>query len=335
MKICNARKLWHPFCLTALIGLLSVAASRESDAEEVSRTSDSNQTTVTSNVSSTTVQVAEPLTLELTVTASTGSQVDFPSVGKSLGSFDVTTQTDRADVPSAGDSNQRVWTRRLTLESIVTGDLEIPALEILVRKNADSQTLRSDVIPVRVTSVLEDRADPTQFRDIQSVVDVAVPQPASRAWLWWTLSGSGAVAAATLLFMAVAKRKTWMTPNAWAIRELEDLRNSDALKSIDSDTVTENLAIILRDYLELQFDIAAPVRTSGELLLEIETARYMNAETTKGFAELFANSDLARFAGLKLTQAELTRAIDDAQRLIETASHESHLPSIEDGVRNQ
>ena len=56
----------------------------------------------------------------------------------------------------------------------------------------------------------------------------------------------------------------------------------------------------------------------------------MNAETIKGFAELFANSDLARFAGLKLTQAELTRAIDDAQRLIETSSN-----SFEKGVRNQ
>ena len=320
MNIHNARELNRPFRLTALVVLLCAAASGEVHADVASPTSDSNPARVTSKASSTTVQVAEPLTLELTVTASVGSQVDFPSVGNSLGNFEVINQTDRADVPSAENGNQRVWTRRLTLESIVTGDIEIPALEILVRNNANSQTLKSEAIPVRVTSVLEDRADPTQFRDIQSVVDVEVPPPVSRAWLWWTLSGLGGVSAAALLFMAAAKRKRWMTPNAWAIRELEELRNSDAMKSVDSDTVTENLTTILRDYLELQFEIAAPVQTTRELMLAIETARNMSIETTKGFSDLFENSDLSRFAGLKLTHAELTKAIDDAQGLIEQTS---------------
>ncbi len=320
MNFHDPRQLKRLFCVTALVTLYCVAAAGEVNADEVSRTADSNPTTVTSKVSSTTVQVAEPLTLELRVTAAAGSQVDFPSVGKSLGDFDVTDLTDRADVPSADNGNQRVWTRRLTLESIVTGDLEIPAFKILVRNRTGSQTLKSTAIPIRVTSVLEDRADPTQFRDIQSVVDVTVPQPASRAWFWWTLGGLGGTAAAALLLMAVAKRKTWTTPNAWAIRELEVLRNSDAMKSADSETVTENLTTILRDYLELQFDIAAPVQTTTELLQVVETGRYMSTETTKGFAELFEHSDLARFAGLQLTHAELTKAIDDAQRLIEQTS---------------
>lgn len=315
---CREFRRW--LCLTALVALLCVTVCGDVTDVESSRTGDSDLATVISKVSGTTVQVAEPLTLELTVTALAGSQVVFPSIGKSLGNFDVTQQIDRADVPTAGDVNQRVWTRRLTLESIVTGDVEIPSLEILVRNPAGSRTLKSDSIPVRVTSVLEDRADPTQFRDIQSVVDIEVPQPASRAWLWWTLSGIGGVATVAVLFMAVGKRRTWMTPNAWAIRELEVLRNSDAMKSNDSATVTENLTTILRDYLELQFDIAAPVQTTRELLLAIEAGRYMSVETTKGLSDLLENSDLARFAGLKLTHAELETAIDDAQGLIEQTS---------------
>ncbi|MEJ7590382.1 MAG: BatD family protein [Planctomycetaceae bacterium] len=334
MNIHNVLELKRLLCLSASVTLCCVAAAGEVNADEVRSTTDSIQATVTSNVSSSTMQVAEPLTLELTVTASVGSQVDFPSVGKSLGDFDVTDQTDRADVPSADNGNQRVWTRRLTLESIVTGDLEIPELEILVRNSVGSQTLKSAAIPVRVTSVLEDRADPTQFRDIQSVVDVTVPQPASRAWFWWTLGGLGGTAAASLLFAAVAKRKTWMTPKAWAIRELDELRNSDAMKSTDSETVTENLTTILRDYLELQFGIAAPVQTTTELLQVVETGRYMSPETTKGFGELLEHSDLARFAGLQLTHAELSKAIDDAQRLIEQTSHELQMP-LENVVRNQ
>jgi hypothetical protein len=129
-----------------------------------------------SKTSNTTVQVAEPFTFELTITAPAGSKVDFPSIGESLGEFDVTDQLMRADVPSANDVNERTWTQQLTLESIVTGDLEIPSLEIQVRRDADIQTLKTEAVPVRVASVLEDRADPTKFRDIQSVVDIATCQ---------------------------------------------------------------------------------------------------------------------------------------------------------------
>lgn len=278
---------------------------------------DSNVATVASKTSNTTVQVAEPFTLELTVTASTGSKVDFPSIGKSLGNFDVTDQVDRADVPSENETYQRIWTRRLTLESIVTGDIEIPSLEIQVRRDANVQTLKSEAIPIRVASVLEDRADPTKFRDIQSVVDITVPEPVSHAWPWWTLGGFVGIAAAAWMLVAVAKRKTWMSPNEWALRELDQLRQSEAMRSSDSERVAENLTSILRDYLELQFDIASPMQTTHELLHDIKANNFMSAETTNGFAELFENADLARFAGLRLSQEELKKIIDDAERLIQ------------------
>jgi hypothetical protein len=322
MKSHHARGFRRRHCLTAALVLFCVAVAGKVHADEVNRTGDSDPATVTSKVSATTVRVAEPLTLDVTVTAAAGSKVDFPAIGKSLGNFDVTEQVDRADVPSAIDVNQRVWTRRLTLETIVTGDTEIPSLEIQVRRDASSQTLKSEAVPIHVTSVLEGRADPAQFRDIQSVVDVPVLQPASRAWLWWTLGAVGGAAAATLLLATVAKRKTRITPGVWAIRELDQLRNSEAMKSCDSEMVIQNITMILRDFLELQFDIAAPARTSKELLQVVESGRSVSAEVTRGFAELFGNSDLALFAGLQLTQGELTKAIDDAQQLIEQTSIE-------------
>lgn len=277
---------------------------------------DSATAKVTAKTSSTTVQVAEPLTLEITVTAVAGSKIDFPSIGKSLGNFDVIDQVVRADVPTASDSNLRIWTEKLTLESIVTGEIEIPSLEIQVHREGKVQTLKTEAIPIRVVSVLEDRADPTKFRDIQSVVDITLPEPVSHAWVWWTLGGCCGLAAAALMLMAVAKRKTWMTPTVWALRELDQLRHSEAMRSSDSELVTENLTSILRDYLELQFDIASPMQTTKELLYEIETNNLMSAEMTKEFAALFENADLARFAGLQLSSAELNKAIDDAEDLV-------------------
>ncbi len=282
---------------------------------------DSAVPTVTTKTSKTTVQVAEPLTLEITVTAPAGSKVDFLSIGQSLGNFDVNDQLVRADVPSENDVNLRVWTHRLTLESIVAGNLEIPSLEIQVRRDANIQTLRTEVIPIRVASVLEDRADPTKFRDIQPVVDIEIPEPASHVWIWWMLGGFGGIAAATLMLITVAKRKTWMTPNVWALRELEHLRHSEVMRSSDSELVTENLTAILRDYLELQFDIPSTMQTTKELLHEIEATNRMSTDLAKGFAVLFENADLARFAGLQMSSAELTRMIDDAERLVGMVSN--------------
>lgn len=321
---------WHRTCSQVLIlMLLASFSSGRGDADEGTSRGIETPATLTSNVSSTTVQVAEALTLELIVTASVGSKVDFPSIGTSLGKFEVIDQVDRLDVPSADNPMQRTWTLWLTLESIVTGDMEIPSLEIQIRGSGGKiQTLRSDPAPIHVISVLEDRADPTQFRDIKSVVDMELPDrpAASYGWLWWTLGTASGVALAAMVYVAVRKRKAWLLPNVWAVRELDQLRSSDAFKSASSELVAENLTTILRDYLELQFDIASSFQTTGELLQRIRSNQFLNAATIHEYTEFFENADLARFAGLRLSPTELAKALDDAQRLIEKTTNDLQAP---------
>ena len=132
--------------------------------------------------------------------------------------------------------NERTWTRQMTLESIVTGDLQIPAMEIQVADGTNSRIIKSNAIPVRVISVLEDRADPTQFRDIHSVVDVDVPPQKSDGWFWWAAGGLGLLTFGSAAIAVVARRKTWLTPSEWALRELESLHQSEAMQGGDSET---------------------------------------------------------------------------------------------------
>ena len=94
----------------------------------------------------------------------------------SLGEFDVIDHRDVNDLPSANDDGTRVWKRELTLETITGGDLSVPAVEVGITNGGQTEMAKSDPIAVRVVSVLEGQADPTQFRDIHSVVDVDVPQ---------------------------------------------------------------------------------------------------------------------------------------------------------------
>ncbi len=96
--------------------------------------------TIVAKASTNSVQVAEPFTLEWTVTAPVGAKVAFPSIGKQLGEFDVVDTEDLFDIPDATAVDARTWTRRLTLESIVTGELKVPTMEIQVSESGETQS---------------------------------------------------------------------------------------------------------------------------------------------------------------------------------------------------
>ncbi|MEZ6062844.1 MAG: DUF4381 family protein [Planctomycetaceae bacterium] len=270
-------------------------------------------------VSSTSVQVAEPFRLELSVTAPVGTTVVLPAVPPQLGGFDVLDQDDLPDIPAGEGEGQRLWTRRLTLDSITSGDLMIPPLEVRIFDGQRSQTLMTEAIPVRVVSVLEGRSDPTQFRDIKTVVDVEIPKAPSRAWLWWTLAGIGASAVSVAAIVAVRRRRSWISPTDWALRELHRVRSSDALAEADSETVFRRLSDILRNFLELRFDIAAPVLSNDELLRTLKSGNDIRSEATVRAAAVLQLADQVRFASLQLTGPELLAAVDDAQYVVEHA----------------
>ncbi len=169
------------------------------------------EATIVASASAARVLVAEPFTLEWSVTAPTGAKVVFPTIAKQLGEFDVDESTDLFDIPDANLTDTRTWTRRLTLESIVTGELSIPALEVQVTDKSGQYVLQSKAITINVTSVLEERGDPTKFRDIQSVVDVDLPVSHSNAWFWWTVGSVAGLSLVAISAVAVTRRRRWLT----------------------------------------------------------------------------------------------------------------------------
>jgi hypothetical protein len=273
---------------------------------------------VTAELSKSVVQVAEPFGLDVTVTAPAGTRVFFPAVNEQLGDFDIVGHQDVFDIPSTADPNgQRSWTRHFSLESIVTGDREIPPMEIRCVMGETSDSIATRALPIRVVSVLEDRADPTKFRDIKSVVDVELPQQKSNAWIFWTVGGLGAGVLSLATVALVARRKKFLTPSQWATGQLEALRDSPALQTADAESALQEMSDILRGYFELQFEISAPMQTTDEFVKLVEQGQIVDSPTAKRLAELLTMADQAKFAGLQLTQAELQEDIGSALGLID------------------
>ena len=293
-------------------------------AIQVDSTSRLDVATITAAASVSSVQVAEPFTFELNVIAPLGSKVEFPPLEDRLAEFDVINHQDIFDIPFES-SNQRKWTRRVTLECIVTGNLKIPPIGISVSTEKDSTTLTSNSIPIRVVSVLEDRADPTKFRNIQSVVNVPALDPKSTSWFWWTLgslAAFGLVRATAIAIVAISRRKKWKTPGQWATNELDRLERSSLVHDGNSELVSRELSTILRDYLELQFDISVPGQTPQQLLETVAEIETLESETVQGFEQIFATADQAKFAGLQFNEVEMKSSIHKGRKLVEQVANE-------------
>ncbi|EAQ78580.1 hypothetical protein DSM3645_26894 [Blastopirellula marina DSM 3645] len=278
---------------------------RQASAAEAAR--------VTTTVSQTSSQVAEPFWLDWTVTAPTGATVHFPATGDKLGDFDILDKQDLFDIPSADTADQRTWTRRLELESIVTGEQEVPALEIQVAGPNSSQVIRSQTVPVQIVSVLEQRGDPKQFRDIQSVVDVAVPSKPSHAYLGWTLAGFSTLAVA-ITAAVFTRRKRWLTPAQWAIRQLDDLEA--AVHQQTGDVAASQLASIMQSFSQLHFSLPEPGCTSEELLHQLKAKQLVDRTTLEQLRVLFATAEEAKFARLPVSPTEFQAMLEQARSLV-------------------
>src|SRR3954471_8137592 len=186
---------------------------------------------LTASIDKGTARVAEPINLLLEVEAPPGTRLEMPAKMNRLGEFDVRRMEQSNDFPSANGADKRTWILRATLESIKTGALEVPALEVHYTTDAKSstfKTLSTASIPIQITSVLETRADPTRFRDIKQTVDVPVPETASRGWIAWTCGGIVAATAGLLFVTAVVKRRRrGPSPAAWALAGIEELEQLD------------------------------------------------------------------------------------------------------------
>jgi hypothetical protein len=297
------------------IGLPPVSAERTADV--ISGKVSHQAPGVVAKVSKTSVQVAEAFSLTLTVSAPSGSRVTFPATVGKLDDFDVIDTQDSFDIPDATALEERTWTRRLTLESIVTGERIISPLEFQVRSDKGLQVLRSEPIAVRVTSVLEERADPTQFRDIQSVIDVAVPTKTSNAWLWWTVGGSVGLACFAAMGLALSRRNRWVSPKEWAMQELDELESSIDYHTVGDETTALPLSKIVRDYLLMQFAIPESGLTPQEIVRWIESNHSVDGQAIAKLNELFGLADKAKFAGFQISPAGLKSAISDSRDLVQ------------------
>ncbi len=321
----DSRCLGMIVALLATLPALKVATAET--ATPASSVAPASDVKVTASLDKSTVAVAEPVQLSITVKAPRGTRIEWPSLGQKLGDLEIRHAARTDDVPSADATGAREWTLRLTLDSIKTGDLTIPPLEVhyaLPSTAAQLQTAQTQPQHVVISSVLEDRPDPTHFRDIKQTVDVPVP-PTSSSWLVWGGAATGAIAASGLLVLVLKRRRAGLAPSAWAFKSISDL---EAYHADDSDipTTFDKVLEIVREYFELEFDISALPSTTQEFLADASTEIGLPQQTAERLKWLATVADEIKFARLTIGPQHLQQAFAQSRSIItECVEHQRAL----------
>ena len=270
-------------------------------------------------------QVAEPVRFVLEVDAPRGTRVELPQLAEKLGDFEVHSSDAARDIPAASGADSRRWVLEATLETIKIGQLTIPPLDVHYTSATDAttfKTIESKPISVRITSVLEDRPDPTKFRDVKATVDVPVPDLHSYVWLGWTTAGVGGALAIALSTLAVVRRKRGPSPAEWALAAIADLEQLTIADCNDAEAAYNELVDVVREFFELEFNVPTLSRTTREFLAEATQVVGLGKTAREQWASLASLADEIKFARLGVGEVQVRQAFERAKAFVgECESH--------------
>jgi hypothetical protein len=275
----------------------------------------------------TTIPIDGHIRLTLAVEAPLHTIVTLPEIGDELGPFVIASQS--AFGPSAEAAGTELWRREYLLEAESVGELIVPPLTVTFQDDVDpeapAQELRTEPLPVTVTSVL-----PADV-DIAAPKDIAPPVPLPRSavsWLPWLL-GALAIALAAL---AVLAWRRWRRPrraaaalrpaHLLALAELERLQGQLAADQPGSEEVYVRLADILRRYVVWRFGLRASAQTTEELLASADRSGGPIAARRHLIGPVLAACDLVKFARHRPGPGDLQVRMRQARDFIEETADE-------------
>jgi hypothetical protein len=261
------------------------------------------------------------LTLELAVPAD--RLAALPDLPDHLGRFAVATQSSAESSSKGGGLRLR---RFYELEPEGVGDLIVPELVVAVRdRRAGSdavQEIRTDPVPITVTSVVPDGVDYTEPKDIAP--PMSLPQPGWRLWVWAAIGVAAGLLAAALTWRgrrltAIAARP--QPAHLVALAELDHLRE-ELEGGARADTFYVRLSAILRRYLGWRFGLRALMQTTEEFLAGLSGAERALAPYRPVLGNLLASFDLVKFARHRPERSDMEAALRRVRELIEGTGDE-------------
>lgn len=272
---------------------------------------------VSVRVESREVHVGDPIRVTIAAVHAAEVAVSLPDP-VTLAPFEL---LDRSHAKAAQPDGQVRDEFVLTLGIYDVGDFEIPAVPLrAVGPGAERRDVATAPIPIAVTSLIGDEADPKP-REAADPVPRMVPD-----WRWAWIAGGAAVLALAALALAWAWRRARHPraeaarpedpPDVVALRALRALADSDLLARGGAKEFHLRLSEILRTYVGRRFDVFAVDWTTAETMDWCARAQ-PEALDVDALGSILALCDLAKFARHRPAEAESREAVARAIALVE------------------
>jgi hypothetical protein len=213
------------------------------------------------------------------------------------------------------------WRQGFVLAPMRAEELELP-LPVLRFRDGDGeewQLLRWQPLHVLVTTEIV-RPDLSELRD-----DSVRPEELSPPTSWWEvlwksgllLAGLTVLAILGILFRRRVYRLPAVPPHQWALTELGRLQDAPLTTAAAGELFHRRLADILRSYLQMRFQLPAPLRTTAEFLESLRRSTEVPTAQQELLRAILERSDLVKFARLGLDPAESRALLASACRFVE------------------
>lgn len=295
------RLVWIRFLIAIVPLIISVPVNAQNHP--------SSDIELTAEVSRSEILIADPFELKIQLVAPTGTRVSFPESAESLGPFEIINSDQTLDLPSfsqeAADDHHRLWKCWMSLETLETGSLEIPSIEVIVQLPGQApQIRRTNPIKIEVAGVVEPTADLTQFQGVADLHDVPIKDLESDPWFWFvSIAGAIALTFAGGAFLLRQRTCRQVAAKAWALRKLKEIRDYDQAESI------------VRQYIQERFGFRAASMSADQVLTELR-ARGID-DPLPLVEKLLETSERVKFGGLELSLAETDRLLSIATEVVE------------------
>jgi hypothetical protein len=157
------------------------------------------------------------------------------------------------------------------------------------------------------------------IRGPKAMVEIPVPPKSPVAWWAGIAGGVAVIALSTYFWRKHSRKKTVPRPSAIALKSLMELANTR--DSLAADAFAERAAQLVRNYIEAQFGIAAPRRTTEEFLRDLNEKNQLSLIQQNQTLQPFLKScDLAKFAGANLDFHRREELIETAREFVRSTS---------------
>lgn len=309
-------------------------------ARESGNTNGTAAVEVTTHIDKHEVTIGDKITLNIRVKHKDGTTIQFPEPDQNFGVFTIKA-TGAAGEPKPQNDGYYTTERSYVLKSYEVGQQIIPPLKIKYQDNQTGGEVTTNEITIDIKGVLKEGETATDIKDISPPVDIPTD---FRRLILWTLTGLAALLLSCAVYWLIVKRKkvqkrqelviTRRAPHEIAYELLEKLAKEDLIARGLVKEYYYRITDIIRHYIEDQFGLSAPDRTTEEFLAEMAHTGALNDSHKLLIREFLEYCDMVKYAKYGPSHAEVRETSHIARRFVDETKGCSEEKAVATGKNN-